>query len=82
MPTYAFRCLKCGNELEWAMTIADYSSDFVKPKCVADGCDGQQEMVSVPVLSHFSLKGTGWTPKFANGNALGPPTDIAMPRKR
>jgi predicted nucleic acid-binding Zn ribbon protein len=81
MPTYAFRCPKCSSEVEHVMRVAEYLEN-PKPVCCAEGCDGQQEMVSIPVLSHFSLKGVGWTPKFANGNAEGPSTDLVMPRKR
>jgi len=81
MPTYAFRCPKCAAEIESVMRIAEYINN-PKPKCCAEGCDGQQDMVSIPYAIPASLKGTGWTPKFGHGNADGPSTDIVMPRKR
>lgn len=81
MPTYSFRCPKCNSEIETVMKIAEYASN-PRPKCCADGCDGQQDMVSQPCSVGFSLKGTGWTPKFANGNADGPSTDLVIPKKR
>jgi predicted nucleic acid-binding Zn ribbon protein len=80
MPAYAFRCPKCNNEVELVMSITEYSKASTKPVCVLEGCDGQQEMVSIPVLTSFQLKGTGWTGKSEHN--WGAPTDIAMPRKR
>ena len=81
MPTYVFKCPKCGNELERMMSIADYVQT-PKPKCCELGCDGHQEMKPQLQGAGISLKGTGWTPKFSNGLADGAPTDILIPKKR
>jgi putative FmdB family regulatory protein len=80
MPTYAFRCPKCGSEIESVMKISEYSTN-PKPKCCADGCDGQQDMVSVPFATPASFKGAGWTPNFSDGTARGPSTDLLQPKK-
>lgn len=82
MPTYAFRCPKCGNEIQSIMKISEYV-EGPRPKCCAEGCDGQPDMESIPLVGGgFSLKGTGWTPKFSNGASDGAPTDILIPKRR
>jgi len=81
MPTYVFKCSKCGFELEQLMSIREFTENPA-PVCCNEGCDGHQRMKNQIQAVGFSLKGVGWTPKFAHGNAEGPPTDIAIPRKR
>lgn len=64
------------------MKISEYTT-LASPKCCADGCDGQQSMVSIPLVGGgFSLKGTGWTPKFGGGLGDGPSTDLLIPKRR
>ena len=79
MPTYVFKCQKCGCCIEHLMSIREYSST-PSPMCVEDGCDGQQEMkVQLqPVGTIF--KGSGWTPR--SEHSFGAPTELAMPKKR
>lgn len=79
MPTYAFKCPKCGFDVEILMSIREFS-DGNRPLCTQPGCDGQQKMETqiFAVPSHF--KGTGWTPK--GSDSWGAPTDIVMPKKR
>jgi len=81
MPTYVFKCEKCGNVLEQLLSLREYTEQPF-PLCMEEGCDGQQKMrVQLqPVGAIF--KGAGWTPKFANGNAQGPSTDVLIPKKR
>lgn len=63
MPTYSFKCPKCGNMLEQLMTMGEYAQ-FPLPKCCNEGCDGQQTMKpQIYGGTGFILKGTGWTPK-------------------
>lgn len=76
MPDYVFQCPKCNKELALTMKISQYQ----RPFCMEEGCDGQQEMHQIPQLSGFQLKGTGWTPK--GEHSWGSPTDIMMPKKR
>ena len=74
MPTYVYRCPKCGNTLEQLMSMGEYAAAPL-PKCCREGCDGHEEMK--PVItggSGFILKGTGWTPK--SDVDFGAPTDI------
>ena len=74
MPTYVFACPKCHDEIELAMKISEYSVN-PKPICAADGCDGQQTMVTQLQAAPVSFKGAGWTPK---GDSYGPSTDMAV----
>jgi putative FmdB family regulatory protein len=79
MPTYVFRCPKCGGVLEQLMSMGEYAQ-FPLPRCCREGCDGQQEMK--PVITGgtgFILKGTGWTPK--SDADFGVSSDIAGGRK-
>lgn len=68
MPTYSYKCPKCGNVLEQLMTMGEYAMT-AKPKCCQEGCDGQQVM-EPQVLggTGFVLKGTGWTPRTHRGS--------------
>lgn len=79
MPTYVFKCPKCGNVFEQLMTIGEYEQ-YSKPKCVEEGCDGQQTMEPQLQPTGFILKGSGWTPR--GEHSFGAPTDLAMPKKR
>jgi len=80
MPTYCFKCPKCGNTFEQLMTMGEYAMT-PKPKCVEDGCDGHQTMQPQLYAVGFALKGTGWTPRFEGGAGLGVSTDVAIPKK-
>lgn len=62
MPTYVFKCPKCGFQMERLLSIMEFSTT-PNPVCVTDGCDGQQTMKTVIQPTAFALKGTGWTPK-------------------
>lgn len=55
MPTYEFRCTKCGREIELQRSIKDETL----PLCCEEGCDGieMQQLIS---RSAFHLKGLGW----------------------
>jgi putative FmdB family regulatory protein len=79
MPTYVFKCPKCGNELEQLMSMGEYAA-APHPKCCAEGCDGQQTMKPQLQPTAFILKGTGWTPK--SYESFGAPTDIIHGKKR
>jgi putative FmdB family regulatory protein len=80
MPTYVFKCVKCGHVLEQLMTMGEYAQTPL-PKCAEEGCDGQQEMKpQITGGTGFVLKGTGWTPKTAD--SWGAPTEAVMPKKR
>jgi predicted nucleic acid-binding Zn ribbon protein len=81
MPTYVFKCAKCGNMLEQMMSLGEYAQNPF-PLCMEEGCDGQQKMKVQLQPVGFILKGTGWTPKYAGGAGEGPSTDLAMPKKR
>ena len=81
MPTYVFKCQKCGNEIEQMMSLGEFAQNPA-PLCCNEGCDGQQRMKPQIQPVGFHLKGTGWTPKFSKGNAEGPSTDLLIPKKR
>jgi len=63
MPTYVYKCPKCGHEIEMVRTIAEHAT---KPMCVAEGCDGNQVMETQLGTSVVQFKGSGWTPKFTS----------------
>ncbi len=80
MPTYVFKCPKCGFVLEQLMTMGEYATTPL-PKCCQLGCDGQEEMKpQITGGTGFILKGTGWTGKSDTWH--GPSTDIVVPKKR
>lgn len=81
MPTYVFKCEKCSTQIEQLMTLKEFT-DKLYPMCVEEGCDGQQKMVPQIQPSAVVFKGTGWTPKFADGAGEGPSTDLLIPKKR
>ncbi len=81
MPTYVFKCQKCGKVLEQLMSIREYS-ETPAPMCCEEGCDGQERMKPQLQASALIFKGTGWTPKFAKGVAEGPSTDVVVPKRR
>jgi putative FmdB family regulatory protein len=81
MPTYVFKCPKCGQQLEQLLSMGEYAMSGA-PMCCQEGCDGQQKMVTQLQPSGLIFKGTGWTPKFADGNARGPSTDVLTPNKK
>lgn len=57
MPTYAYRCLNCGKEVELLQKI----SDRVRPPCDVPTCPGRgAEMEPVLGSPSFILKGSGW----------------------
>lgn len=63
MPTYVFKCEKCGNTLEQLMTMGEHAVTPA-PLCMEEGCDAQQRMKPQLQPVGFILKGTGWTPKY------------------
>jgi predicted nucleic acid-binding Zn ribbon protein len=65
MPTYVFKCEKCGNILEQMMSMGEFATLPI-PMCCNDGCDGQQWMSPQLQPTGFILKGTGWTPKYGS----------------
>lgn len=81
MPTYVFKCHKCGNQLEQLMSMKEYVQTPA-PMCCESGCDGQQRMTVQLQAVASVLKGTGWTPRFEGGLARGPSTDLLIPKKR
>ena len=56
MPTYEFRCPKCGHQIELQRSIRDETV----PLCCEDACGGLP-MVQQISLSSFHLKGLGWS---------------------
>jgi putative FmdB family regulatory protein len=66
MPTYVFKCEKCGRVLEQLLSLKEYAVNPF-PRCCAEGCDGQQRMKVVLQPSALIFKGTGWTPKHHKG---------------
>lgn len=81
MPTYVFKCEKCGNVLEQLLSLKEYVEQHF-PLCMEEGCDGHPVMKPQIQAVPSIFKGTGWTPKYSGGLADGPPTDIVMPKKR
>lgn len=81
MPTYVFKCPKCGNVLEQLLTMGEYAQQPL-PLCMEEGCDGQQKMKVQLQAAGLIFKGTGWTPKFSHGAGSGPSTDLLIPKKR
>jgi predicted nucleic acid-binding Zn ribbon protein len=79
MPTYVFKCEKCGNSIEQMMSLKEYTENPF-PMCVEDGCDGNSKMKVQLQPTAFALKGTGWTPKF-DGTERGPSTDLMKSNK-
>lgn len=64
MPTYTWRCQKCGHELEWSMKISEYEQNKNnQPVCVEPGCDGNSKMEIQLQPVGAILKGSGWTKK-------------------
>ena len=60
MPTYVYKCPKCGHQLEMTRTVAEHAT---KPVCCADGCDGHHVMETQLSPLIFQLNGQGWTKK-------------------
>ena len=56
MPTYEFRCPKCGTEMELQKCMSDDSI----PLCCEENCGGIK-MVQIISKSNFHLKGLGWS---------------------
>lgn len=83
MPTYVFKCPKCGLELEQLMSMGEFAQTPA-PMCCAEGCDGQQRMRVQLQPAGLVFKGTGWTPKHykKSSTSRGAPTDILTPKKR
>ena len=81
MPTYVYKCGKCGKVFEQMLSIREYC-ETPAPLCMEPGCDGQQRMKPQLQPAGFILKGTGWTPKFSGGAGEGPSTDVLMGKKR
>lgn len=80
MPTYVYKCEKCGSVLEQLMTMSEYAA-ALHPKCCAEGCDGQQTMKpQITGGTGFVLKGTGWTGK--SDTWVGAPVEAALPAKK
>ncbi|HNU69721.1 MAG TPA: zinc ribbon domain-containing protein [Myxococcota bacterium] len=53
MPTYEYRCVKCGNQFEKVQKM----SDAPVAECPACGAGDAQRLIS---HSSFVLKGSGW----------------------
>lgn len=56
MPTYIYKCPKCGTEVEWAHSVKDVG------KKVHNACCGVYSEIVIhatPVI----FKGGGWTPR-------------------
>lgn len=81
MPTYVFKCPKCGHHIEQLLSIKEYTNN-PHPMCVEEGCDGQQKMEPQIQASGIIFKGSGWTPRFAGGAGEGPSTDLLIGKKR
>lgn len=80
MPTYVYKCPKCGFVLEQLLSMGEYAAAPL-PRCCSDGCDGQQVMKpQITGGTGFVLKGSGWTPK--SDESFGAPTDIIHGKKR
>lgn len=62
MPTYVFKCPKCNGKFEQMLTLKEYSENH-RPRCVEEGCDGQQIMETALQPAGLVFKGSGWTPK-------------------
>jgi putative FmdB family regulatory protein len=56
MPTYEYKCLKCGEILEIEQSIKD--DKFSTHKECGSECDG--EVTKLISGTSFQLKGTGW----------------------
>ena len=59
MPTYDYKCPKCGIESEEAHPMSE------TPAIVCHKCG--VNMVKVISLGGIAFKGKGWTPKFGKG---------------
>jgi len=59
MPVYEYRCPKCKKEIELTQRITEMQA----PICCEDNCN--VEMTRMISTTSFSLKGSGWTPNFA-----------------
>lgn len=53
MPTYVYKCTKCGHGQDHKMKMADPKPDC--PKCSA-----KEEYEKQVTAAQFQLKGTGW----------------------
>jgi putative FmdB family regulatory protein len=56
MPTYEFRCQKCGHRIELQKSLGDQTV----PLCCEEECGGLP-MVQQISLSSFVLRGRGWS---------------------
>ena len=65
MPTYEFRCPKCGKEIELTRSMKDESI----PLCCDESC-GPTEMVQIISKSSFHLKGLGWAAEGYSKNGV------------
>jgi putative FmdB family regulatory protein len=57
MPTYMFRCLKCGAEREEAIPISQFSREL---ELNCEGCGAETKHRIVPSGGAFSCKGPGF----------------------
>ena len=72
MPIYAYRCAKCGHELDALQKLSE-------PALVDCPACGQPALAKLVTAAGFQLKGSGWYATDFKGGTSKPDTAIPIP---